>query len=213
MSVTLSNPYCTLTDLKNFLMIALTDTSKDDKLNSAINRASRFIDEMTEKIFYQLTQSNITISPFSAGKGWHICHSVGNNAVINYPAYLQAPYRPIISITGLTESGVLLVEGTDYSVDYENGVIFKISGGDWVNVPGQLKFTTSVLGYASNDPTVPATTIPYDVYEMCLEIASRRSGEYKKAIQYKETGELYTIHDGNIPSWVFDRLRERRLKR
>lgn len=58
MSITLYNPYCTLAELKDWLMPNIgSDTSGDDRLSIAINAASRAIEQHTGRQFWQTSTS------------------------------------------------------------------------------------------------------------------------------------------------------------
>lgn len=81
-------------------------------------------------------------------------------------AILWLAYRPVISITSVTELGVLLTAGTHY-VNYENGRLVRMSGEyaetRWTSYRQAVKVTYEA-GYA---------TVPGDIKHAATDLAGR----------------------------------------
>lgn len=56
--MTITNGYCTLSEIKNFLRIVSTDATDDTVLEQLVEGASRYIDQETRRTFYARTETH-----------------------------------------------------------------------------------------------------------------------------------------------------------
>lgn len=73
-------------------------------------------------------------------------------------SYLYLDHYPVTELTSVVEDDVELVEGTDFHLDAERGILWKPVGGKW---------TTSMRGVVVNYEAGHAT-VPMDVKLACL---------------------------------------------
>lgn len=107
---------------------------------------------------------------------------------------LVLPNYPIVSIASIYEDDTLLVENTDYYVDYAAGIIHRI-GGNWVEGWHEIVITY-VAGYVVQGatPGTGETALPANIKLACFIQAAR---EWKKT-QGAEWGESSrTFPDGS----------------
>src|SRR5512142_153596 len=120
MAVTLVNPYCTVEEVQDFLEDSKADHV--DRIARAINAGSRYVDSISDHIFYRKQYTNEPVQRQSRGRNiWSMYPAVFKNQA----AFIKSPFNPIIrgSVT-LYDNGVELIEGQDFTVDYENGKIY-----------------------------------------------------------------------------------------
>jgi|WetSurMetagenome_2_1015567.scaffolds.fasta_scaffold335191_2 hypothetical protein len=214
----LINPYCSLTDLKTFLKLPLADTANDDVLIDAINEASRFIEDETYDRFYKQSYVDKYVDFQSAGR---------NNFTIFRPVrnvqsgFIQTPYKPIISITSidiatqypLAGAMTRLTEGVGYTVDYDNGLIYRV-GDAWPTLPNSIKITCD-LGYDNGtdpyDNSIVADTVPGLIRKHCRLIAS--VGLYRRDVYSSWTGQVSKISVTEIDDKWINALRHWRMRR
>jgi hypothetical protein len=194
----LYRPYVTLDDVKIYCGIALSKADYDEDIKIAINKASRYIDGVTGRYYYQKTYTDEYLNGTKDYQGWQILEEL----------LFTPQLAPIISITSITEDSTLLVENTDFYVNKESGVIEKDSG-DWNDAPRKIKISC-VLGYASADTATPSTDIPGDIAQYALEIAARFSGHFKKTIKNYVSGTSETVDLFGVPKDIDTALKNLR---
>jgi hypothetical protein len=199
---TLYRPYVTLDDVKFYCGIGSTDTSKDENIKIAINKASRYIDGVTGRYYYKKTYTSEYLNGTKSYQGWQI-FKTDDGGLIATP---QA--APIIDVTELIESSATLVENTDFYLHKETGLIERKSG-NWSEVAREIKITCN-LGYDSANTAVPSTDIPGDVAQYALEIAARLSGHYKKEIKNYVSGAAERVDLYGVPKEIETALRNLR---
>ena len=215
MSEILKYPYCTLAEAQDFLEDSTA--SHVDRITRAINAASRYADSITARIFYRKSYTAVPVLPSMAGAGNWI---VKPSAVYTQPAYIQAPYAPIIPGTlSFLSNGINLVEGQGYSVDYENGMIM-INAITGAGVPGWLPSATLItadVGYDngtytqdpktllwSGDTTVPSPDIPGSIRFNIPRLIPFFSGLWRKAIMTDGSAAFVNMGQGKIPQDIID---------
>lgn len=165
----------TLDQLKVYLGSSFSGNTNDAMLELLIDSVSVAIDAHLART---LTKTTYTSLKFEGPDG----------------PDLRLPNWPIVSITSIYEDDVLLVEGTDYYVDYAAGIIHRI-GGNWVKGWNEI-VVTYVAGYVVQGATPGAgeTALPADIRLACSIQAAR---EWKKS-QGAEWGESSrTFPDGS----------------
>jgi hypothetical protein len=195
MAVTLDRPYCTLEEVQRFI----GDTKADnvDAILSAINRASRYIDDKIARFrFYRIQHTAVNVVPVQGAPGsWTIWPA--NNSVRR--GFFKSPYRPILKFSLVQNTGaeapLALVEGTDYEVDYENGRVYCLGYG-WSMRP-ETYLVTATMGCDNGtedleadpvvpyDPTVPADEahgMSGDIHQIAIQVAATFSGLWMKKI-------------------------------
>lgn len=195
MSTTLLYPYTTLEDVKFYCGIALTKTEWDENIKKAINKASRFIDSLTGRYFYNKTYTSEYLNGTVNFQGWQVLDQ-----------YIFTPQRaPIISVTTLIENETTLTENTDFYIDLVNGMIERASGC-WVSRAREIQITCS-LGYATDDTATPSADLPGEIAMHALELASRFSGRYKKEIKNFVSGGTESVDLYGAPKDIIKSLR------
>lgn len=198
MAVTLLYPYCTLEQVQQF--VGNTNADKIDQIKDAINRASRFIDEITGRIYYQKTVTDYYLRGTAGGDGWDIRKYIPGKSA---GGLLVCKYKPIVSITSLVETAVALTENTDFYVLNESGIVERASG-NWSETPRDIKIT-AVFGYATTDTATPSADQPGDITQYAIEIAGRMSGLFARSVEQQD-GEVMAFYETAIPEWIVERL-------
>lgn len=198
MAVALLFPYCSLAQVQQF--VGNTNADKIDQIKEAINRASRFIDEITGRIYYQKTVTDYYLRGTAGGDGWSIRRYIPGKPA---SGLLVCPYKPILSVSELVVGDVVLTENTDFYVLNDSGIIEKASG-NWSETPRDIKIT-AVFGYAETDTATPAATQPGDITQYAIEIAGRMSGLFARNVEQQD-GEVMAFYETAIPKWIVDRL-------
>jgi hypothetical protein len=163
MAVTLFYPYCTLEEVQRFM----GDTNPDhvDAILSAINRASRYIDDKSRWLFYRKEYTDeIVLNTQGAPGNWTVWPAV--NSVRR--GFIKAPYKPILSVEVTSHVGEtapsVLVEGEDYEVDYVNGRIYCLGYG-W-SMKAEAYTVTAKVGV--DNGTEDLTVIPPVLYDSTI---------------------------------------------
>lgn len=115
MPVTLINPYLTLAELKDELKIPQSDVSKDDTLNTAINLASRWVDEYRGRDYYghdHRGEAGIGSVPGFPGSAPLTFDKFSDKA---YDETLFIPFGEPREIYELKENGQTLTKGTHFT--------------------------------------------------------------------------------------------------
>jgi hypothetical protein len=204
MATTLLRPYVTLDDVKLHCSIGLDSTKYDEQIKRAINRASRYIDERTQRYYYKKSYSSEAINGTDHYDGWTIIDQTTTRGGL-----ILTPRRaPIISVTTLVDDDTTLTENTDFYLHKESGIIERSSGA-WSNSPGEIVITAD-LGYDSDDTATPSSSIPGDIAYYALEIASRFSGQYKKEIKNYVSGAAERVDLFSVPKDIDMALKKMR---
>ena len=175
------------------------NTKYDEDIKFAINKASRYVDNLTGRLFYKLTLSGEYLNTTNGYNGWKIINRY-SGGLIYTPKFL-----PIISISSLSESGLGLTENTDFYIDYAAGMIEK-ADGNWVKEPREILISGSI-GYDSDDTATPSDNIPGEINMSTIELAARLSGRFKKQKINYASGGAESIDLYEIPSWLIKNLK------
>ena len=188
MSEVLDRPYCSLEQLQRFM--GDTNSNHVDGLIDAINQASRYIDRKTRWIFYRKDYVNaVALNTQGAPGSWTLWPSCINVR----RGFVKAPYKPILPglqiISQVSPNGpqAVLIEGTDYEVDYEGGKIYTLRA-EWSMRPESYLITASVGVDNGTDPydaTKPATFaqgMDGDITQICRVVAATFSGYWLKKV-------------------------------
>jgi hypothetical protein len=180
----ITNGYCTVAELK--LKIGRNDDSltlTTDKLELAINLASRMIDEVTGSFFYQTTLTSEKVDRFGMSE---------SGIMLNYsiPSALNFPV-PILGVSSLIDDGSTLVVNSDYYIYKADGKILKdgVFSSDFqgITVSGTIGYSTTP-DYAKN---------------WCLTIAEAISGLGIRTL-FDDEGGISQIISRSIPKWCMD---------
>lgn len=81
---------------------------------------------------------------------------------------------PLVSVSSITENAILLVEGTDYEVDYENGYLWRLDDFGYPKLWPAYKIVVDyVAGWVLPGNTgTPA--LPADVEDACIRMVNAR---------------------------------------
>jgi len=187
--MTLTNAYCTVTQLKQAIKRPNSDEVVYDSLfEDCINRASRDIDEHTNRIFYSKT---ITAELFDAF-AWSDSELYISDNKILFPS-------EIISVSSITNDGTALTEGTDFYVYKKQGYIE--AAGSWSS---SRKSSANSTGIAITATFGHATT-PTSIEMICIELAKVYSGLDTRMIT--NANGTFEFEMGNkIPDYIKKRL-------
>ena len=193
-TITLFRPYCSLEEVQHFM--GQTKADDVDTILSAINRASRFIDSKTRWIFYRKQYTDeLVINTQGSPGNWTVWDSV--NSVRS--GFIKAPFKPILNFALTSHDGSsapsVLVEGTDYQVDYINGRVYCLGYG-WSMKAGAYTVTAQVgVDNGTEDLTkTPITdyneTVPADeehgmdgeIHQFAIQIAATYTGLWMKKV-------------------------------
>lgn len=187
MAVTLLRPYCTVEEVRAVCGNQSADIA--DKLGTAINTASRFLEEILKRDFVLHDHS---ATPLTLRK------VAVRSTIIGKELYL--PYSPIITLTSITDDDSLLVEGDDYVYDSELGIIERIGAwGSEIVIVGKFGYDNSA------DVLLPAPTLLGPVRQACALIAAAWSGENRRE-QIGFDGKKVPLTDKTIPKEAWDLL-------
>ena len=154
--VTAADSYAlaSLADVKTEL--GITDTSADTLLTRYLNGTSAAIANYCNRKFVVETVKD-EIWP---DREWYSFQVMGQLSD------LQLTRWPVGTISAITENGDDLVDGTDYRVDYDSGILTRLDGNlypkPWLAWPVSVTYTA---GFA---------TIPYDVADAAIRMTKAR---------------------------------------
>jgi len=201
MSIPLVYPYCTLASVQRFIGDKTADSVDD--ISEGINEASRYIDSITDKIFYRKSYSGVKVQYQSKGReNWTLYGPVFGQQ----QAFIKAPYKPIIQGTlQVVDNLALLVEGTDYTVDYANGKIYF----NHISAESSLLITADVgldNGTSPYNPAIPSPQIPGEIRFAAKRIAALSTGMLRKLIANDGVGGSQFYNPISVPKDISDML-------
>ena len=194
--MSISNGYCTLSEVTATLKRTLT-SDQQDFISRCIERASRKIDQYTARKYYKTTISGETLDC--------VCPSLNGLYITDSLTRIYLPGPLIIGDDDqltIIEDGVTLVRNTDYivrQISSNESCIDRI-GGLWSTNDNALSITAS-FGYE---------TVPDYVNQWCITIAAVLSGLSVTTVKDPITQTTHEIVDKNIPKWVFDEMKSNR---
>ena len=141
----------TLATVKAELGIAVADITKDVQFAIFIDQASGECASYCKRVFGQEAVSE----QFRLG-----LHTRVEELILK-----RYPVASIISIT--EEDGTVLVEGTDYEMDPDNGILWRLSGTERCGWPRGKIVVAYVGGYALLD------SLPQTIERACIELVKR----------------------------------------
>jgi hypothetical protein len=175
----LTNPYCSLAELKAALRI--TDTVDDTLLELSIDSASRQIDGYTERRFYSATATRIYAPQTST-----ICE-----------------IDDLVSITSLktTSDGENVFDVTWKTSDYQLEPLNNLNGGLYspytrIRAVGDFLFPEYPNYGLNGEATVEVTgvfgfqTVPHDVKQACIILSMRQFKRYDSPLGVAGFGDI-----------------------
>lgn len=184
----MTNPYCTIDDLRDELRNE--DTDNETELERAIELASRWVEWRVGRDYLQhdYSASDLTVDKYDG-------YLSGN--------VLFLPYYPVITWTSLTQGDTLLVEDEDY-VRKDDRIINLT--GDWIATPPDYVLAIrGIFGYAQDSPADVPTGLPQHIRIATIMAAAALSGHNRKEIINLD-GSRTELIDRNIPQSVRDML-------
>lgn len=136
------------------LELGITDGSKNELLTDLIKETSAIISEYCGRVFASETVEE-KFFPFRDDEPRVI--SAG-------PKKLQVARWPISAVASLTENGTVLVEDTDFIVDYKNGQLIRLGGDGY---PGLWPTSPIVVDYTGGYLLLPS--LPRGIERACIE--------------------------------------------
>lgn len=194
MPVTLLRPYCTEAEVR--AVCGNQDAGVADKIRTALNNASRFIEELLKRDF--------VLHDYTSGSPLVIRRVAVQPSIIGSEMFL--PLSPIITLTSVTEDGDLLVESDDYVYDGPLGIIKRITASGCDANWGEEISLVVKLGYDNSaDAEAPAATLIGPIRQACAMIAAAWSGENRRE-QIGFDGKKVPLTDKTIPKEAWDLL-------
>jgi hypothetical protein len=168
----------TLANVKEELNVS--DSGDDAYLSRLITRASRLIANHCGRVFgYQAISETFRY-------GWQPGIGPTSQQVAPYGTPLNVQYKPLILsfnpvVPGsdqITENGTLLVNGTDYELDGDSGLAYRLRNGlrSWWGVPTIVAVYQA--GYLLANDTAPAgpapqpAALPDDLESICVALVA-----------------------------------------
>ena len=201
MSINLIWPYCTLASVQRF--IGNSTAEAVDDICDGINEASRYIDSLTDKIFYRKSYAGEKVQFQSKGReNWLLYGPVFGQQ----QAFIKSPFKPIIQGTlQVSDNMALLSEGLDYTVDYQNGKIYL----NHVSAEASLKVTADVgldNGTSPYNPAIPSPQIPGEIRFAAKRIAALSTGMLRKVIATDGEGHNQFYNPNSVPKDIAEIL-------
>jgi hypothetical protein len=190
----LENPYCSVAQVQE--QIRNTDASLNSAIETAINRASRYIDDYKGRDYFL---HDHTTDPV-------VCR-LGEGIFCRHFLYL--PFSPVISGLAVKVNGVLWAE----DVDYVRVGTFKLVSinGPWPVTCAQDKVELSgKFGYDQATSADIPTKLPGNINQAAILVAAAFSAHNQKDSVGLD-GSKVSITDNSIPRAVSDLLGARRL--
>lgn len=189
MAVTLLNPYCTLSDVQK--ETRNDDVDLEDWFKECINRASRAIEDMTERDFLYHDYSTVDLQ---VKEEWVFGHK------------LIFPWR-ILTLTEIAEDGTIMDE-----VYYHAEGSMVTASRDFAFVDYDPTLTVKgTFGYQQESSDAPSSELPSDIRRACTLIASAWTVWNRKEVIDLQ-GQRQSILDTAIPDdakMIVSRYRKR----
>lgn len=203
----LVNPYCTVAAVREELKNTDTADVTDATIQDFINSASRWIDQYTDRTFYEIADYS----------GADLTIRAKEDFIFKEIVYL--PFFPIITLT-------LVKVGTEtYTVDEDYEILYRMNPGNgkmegtrlrrlgdllWaVGSPDDRLVLRGTFGYdQSGTPANVPTDLPDFITRSCILIAAAFSGHNTKQVQGFD-GSATQINDRSIPKEVYRMLGKR----
>lgn len=185
----ITNGYCTVAQLQ--IAIGQPVNASDPHFSfyeSCIERASRFIDSETGRIYYSKTLTAEKVDVYAISESGIVIDS--DRIRMLFPA-------PVISITEILSGTTELIEDEDFYVYNAAGIIESTSF--WTDDRKGISIT-GTIGYAST---------PKNVEGWCIAIAGALSGKDASMVTDEDGGSFEYVRR-TIPKWVRDDLRANR---
>lgn len=178
-AITLLRPYCSLSDLQDFL-----GNDTPDNVNTllrAINRASRVIEDKTGRNFWFNDYSTSAYRVFRSDVT---------------PKRALLPFE-IITLTEVSEDEEVLEEGSDNDYIFDVGTrSIQFTSDRTFPYTGTL-LIKGTFGYAladaPNSQTQPPPLLPGEISDAALRIAAAYSGLWEKSVQNPIAGSNETV--------------------
>jgi len=186
--MSITNGYASLADFKAFHSIDSTDATDDGVIESAVEAASRHLDDQTLRTFYARTETRY----YSVPEGLEL--RVDDD---------------LLSITTLTNGDGDAIASSEYYLLPRNdtpkyAIVLKQSATElWVpDANGNTEYVISVLGswgYASTRPD----NVHWATLEMAKAFYARRTGQNMSMVARVTSAGVVLVPQGT-PEWVAD---------
>lgn len=191
----LLNPYCTVEVLKRELKFPQGDSGRDEDLKDSINKASRWVDNYTQRNYFQHDHSStpVVLTSFDEVAFGNLLFIKKNGVRLR-----------INTITEIKENGTVLTVGTHYAV--RDSEIWRV-GGDWVigeSSPNVIE-VKGLFGYPQAAVTDVPTGLPEVISLATQLVAAALSGHNRKEVVGLD-GQKQSILNNEIPKTVFAML-------
>lgn len=207
----LVNPYCAVADVQ--AEIKNSDSTLTDQITLAINRASRWIDDYKARDYclHDFSSTALTITLWDA---------------VRVDNILYLPFSNIITLTEVTEAGVILTEDADFVRQYDKkrreaialirlgGSLLSLITGEnemvqprWMigEPPSGVVTLKGKFGYDQASPAAIPTGLPEEIRWCAIQIAAAFTGHNRKEVVGVD-GSKESIIDRSIPKPVYDML-------
>jgi len=185
--VPLINPYCTVAEVQKELRN--TDSALNAELETAINQASRWIDDYKGRDYF-LHDHSVSALVIRATDG----------DIVQDELFL--PYYPIITLTSVTVKGTTWTENTDFVRDTRRNRLISVDGEwdlsevtDKVDIVGKF-------GYDQASSAAVPTGLPLHINKAAILVAAAFSGHNRKEAVGLDGGKTEVI-EKDIPQVVF----------
>jgi len=193
----LLNPYCTLAALVQELKQNLDDVNNNaslkDELTAAINNASRWVDDYKQRDYFKHDYSTTALEIDQYFRG-----------LVDDTIFLK---WPVLALTEVTETGIVLVLNTDYAVADDGYTLRRLGRGKkWTaERPKSLVTLKGTFGYAQATTADIPTGIPDQISYATRLVAAAMSGHNRKETVGLD-GQKTDVIQTEIPKTVYQLL-------
>lgn len=183
----LVNPYCTVAEVQKELRN--TDSSMNSELETAINQASRWIDDYKGRDYYlhDHSVSALVIRP-------------SDGDIVQDELFL--PYHPIITLTSVTVKGTTWTENTDFVRDTRRNRLLSIDGEWDLSALTDTVEIVGKFGYDQTSSTAVPSGLPAHINKAAILVAAAFSGHNRKEAVGLD-GDKTEVIEKDIPQVVF----------
>ena len=182
------------------LQLDITSNEEDEKLKIWIHQASVAIEDFCCRVFAQeFVRESVRLDTYGAGQ------------------FIYLSRRPIVEITSITENGTALVVDTDYEVETDSGLLWRMSNNYRTCWTGASRVIVEYIGgYSLLDE------LPYPIERACIHLVKNyramnmrdpllRSEEIPGVIRYDYQVTNPAGQDGGMPPDVTSLISPYRL--
>ena len=159
--------------------LQISDESSDKSISRWITEVSASIRGYTRRTFIVegVTETFFRGNPppFAFGGSWTPPMVTGWYERFDNPETLKLKRFPVVNPIGtVTEDGTVLVENTDFSVDYETGLLYRLDPTDPSFPASHVRWTSTIISVVYNAGFATLADIPGEVSAAAVKMVTHR---------------------------------------